>query len=314
MPRESEIAIVLATRNGGGHLREQLGSYLAQTHGAWRLFAFDDGSEDDTHAQLAAFGAAHPNRLALLGQGPGRGAAANFLTGLAYVAAHAPQAAVAFSDQDDVWAPGKLARAASWLAAEPDDMPRAWVCRTYLTDADLQVTGESRAFPRGASFGNALVQNILAGNTLVLNPHAAQLVAHTVPAACTAHVPFHDWWIYQVITGAGGVVGFEPEPLVYYRQHGHNHLGHHGAIRGRAARLNMIVQRQYARWLDANLGALLHDMAWLTPEHRRMAKGFARVRARGGTLLARALPRLGLHRQTAQGDRSLRVMALAGRL
>lgn len=310
------IRIVMATCNGAAHLSAQLDSFAAQTHDDWALMVADDGSGDATPELLAGWGRANPGRLAWSGPGPGRGVAANFLTLLARAAQDAPQAALAFSDQDDVWLPQKLACARDWLLANGADrgVPLIWTCRTVLTDHALAPLGESRQFPQPPGFGNALVQNILAGNTMVLSPAAARAVAATVDSALATGVPYHDWWVYQVLTGIGAGVRCEPAPLVLYRQHDSNMLGHHGPVRGRLRRLGLVARRDYSAWIDANLAALRRHETMLTPPARLMLRAFMQARRRGGPALAAALPRLGLHRQTPQGDRMLRLMALSGRL
>ena len=87
----------MATRNGAAHLPAQLASLAAQSHSGWRLWVSDDGSTDATRALVQDFGRDHDVRLI---DGPQRGAAANFRTLLARAAQDAPQAALAFSDQD----------------------------------------------------------------------------------------------------------------------------------------------------------------------------------------------------------------------
>jgi hypothetical protein len=32
-------------------------------------------------------------------------------------------------------------------------------------------------------------------------------------------VASHDWWVYQLVKGAGGNVYYDPEPTILYRQH-----------------------------------------------------------------------------------------------
>lgn len=306
----------MATRDGARFIPEQLQSFVDQTHDCWDLTVCDDGSRDATLELIDAFGRAHPERLAHAGPGPGRGAAANFLTLLARAAKDAPDAALAFSDQDDVWCSDKLRRAAQWLTAHGamEGVPLVWTCRMTLTDAALCPLGESRRFKRPPAFGNALVQNILGGNTIVLSPAAARTLAMTVPAALEAGVAYHDWWTYQVLTGIGAQVYCDPEPLVLYRQHETNLLGYHGPLRGQITRFGMIWQGDYAGWIDANLTALRQNESLLTPKARRVLRGFILARRHGGARLAATLPRLGLYRQSAQGDQMLRLMALSGRL
>ncbi len=224
--------------------------------------------------------------------------------------------ALAFSDQDDVWLPEKLSRAAHWLTENGAQygVPLAWSCRTILTDAALHPVAKSRCFTRSPGFGNALVQNILGGNTIVLSSAAAELLAKTVPAAIEARVPYHDWWAYQVLTGMDVEIHCERDPLILYRQHNKNLLGYHGPVRGRLSRMGMVWQGDYAGWVGTNLSALRKHEALLTPQARRILRGFMMARRHGGARLAAALPRLGLYRQSVQGDCTLRLMALSGLL
>ena len=177
--REGHVRILMGTHNGEAYLPDQLESFAAQTWPNWSLLVSDDGSRDGTRALVADFATRHPERLIELHDGPGNGAADNFLSLLHRSVRANPEAMVAFSDQDDVWLPVKLERAARWLARHGAREGRAlaWVCRTVLTDEHLKPIGESRYHVRPPDFGNALVQNILAGNTIVLSPAAAELMA-----------------------------------------------------------------------------------------------------------------------------------------
>lgn len=315
-PGPLPICIALATRDGARHLGAQLDSYLAQDWPDWILRASDDGSTDGTRAILDRFAAGQPPGRVAWQVGPCRGVGVNFLTLLARVTAERPDAAVAFSDQDDVWLPHKLSAAATWMQAQGADRgePLVWCSRAVLTDADLVPFAETRHFPRPPAFGNALVQNILHGATIVLSPAAARILAATVPAALAAGVPYQDWWTYQVMTGIGAGLHFAPEPSMLYRQHGANHMGHHGPVAGRLRRLHLIAGGTYAGWIDAHLAALTAHDGILTAGARDMLRDFAEARRQGGRRLAAALPRLGIHRQTPRGDAVLRAMALAGRL
>src|ERR1700677_2310303 len=53
---ESCVAILLSTFNGERYLAEQLRSFIAQTHGNWRLYWRDDNSTDRSPDMMAAFG------------------------------------------------------------------------------------------------------------------------------------------------------------------------------------------------------------------------------------------------------------------
>ncbi|ROU02990.1 glycosyltransferase [Histidinibacterium lentulum] len=300
------MQILMATRNGGEWLAGQLGSFAAQSYGNWSLLAGDDASTDGTRECLDRFAAAHPGRVAWR-EGPGRGSAANFLT---LAQRSSPGSWVAFSDQDDVWNPDRLERALAASAPVRPEEPVVYASATLLTDAALRPLGPSSLPPpRGVSFGNALVQNVLAGNTLVLSPGAGALLRQAAPAALAADVPFHDWWIYQLMTGAGVRIVYDPEPGLMYRQHGGNVLGAHRGIAAGLSRAGQILRRDYAGWIDRNTAALAAVESVLTDDARRLLGGFAAARRKPEALRA-----LGICRQTRAGDRALTAMARTGRL
>jgi glycosyltransferase involved in cell wall biosynthesis len=306
----------MATRDGERHVSEQLRSFLSQTHESWDLAVSDDGSRDRTRDIVRAFGEAHPQRLSYFGDGPCRGPGANFLTLLRHAGETAPDSAIAFSDQDDVWLPQKLSTAAQWMEKNGalDGAPLAWTCRTILTDAYLAPIGQSRGLARPPSFGNALVQNVLAGNTLVISPAALRLLAQAAPAAIENGIWYHDWWSYQMLTGIGARIHCHNDPLVLYRQHRKNLLGHNGPLRGRIARLGMVLSHDYSGWVEKNLSALRRCEKLLTPQARKTLRRFMFARHRGGVSLASNISKLGLCRQSSRDDRMLRLMALSGLL
>ncbi len=327
MPR---VHILLCTLNGAAYLPAQLQSFVTQTHADWALWVSDDGSLDDSRAVLDRFARAHPGRDIRVLAGPGQGAAANFLTLLAHPDLPAG-AIVAFADQDDVWLPHKLTQALIGLdrIVTHPGQPAVYASRTILTDAGLQPRGLSPYHRRPPGFGNALVQNVLGGNSIVLNPAAVDLLRQSVPAALHGPgVPFHDWWVYLLLTGAGGAVLNDLRPGLMYRQHSTNVLGTNGGLRGGLDRLGQISSGTYAGWIGRNIAALQAVAGGLTPDllspdlltpdlltsgHRALLEAFAARRATG-RLTGAALRDLGIYRQTAGGDRLLRLLARIGRL
>lgn len=321
-PGGAHVRILLGTWNGAAHLPRQLDSFLAQDHADWSLVIRDDGSTDATPACLAAFRDAHPGRDITLLPGDAcdtapRGAAANFLRLLAH-AATLPPALTAFADQDDAWFPHKLARALAVLGpdAGPDAPPAVYASRSVHADADLRPLGPSTLHPRPPSFANALVQNVLGGNTIVMNPAATRLVAATCPAALAGEgVPFHDWWVYLVATGIGARVVNDPEPGLLYRQHGSNVLGAHAGVAGATARIGAVLGGTWRGWIDRNLAALAQVDHLLAPGPRALFDAFTALR-RDPSPRARlaGLRALGIHRQTAAGQTLMLALAFAGRL
>lgn len=108
LPALPRITILLCTFNGARFLAAQLASIEQQTHSNWRLIVSNDGSTDDTLTIIRHF-ADRVCQPVEIRHGPGRGAAANFLS-----LATDPEIdgdLFAFCDQDDVWHPAKLSRA-----------------------------------------------------------------------------------------------------------------------------------------------------------------------------------------------------------
>ncbi|MDH8613088.1 glycosyltransferase family 2 protein, partial [Klebsiella pneumoniae] len=50
----------------------------------------------------------------------------------------------------------------------------------------------------------------------------------------------HDWWGYQLVSGAGGIVFYDPEPTMKYRQHGRNAVGLETTLWSRWGRVRAI--------------------------------------------------------------------------
>jgi glycosyltransferase involved in cell wall biosynthesis len=294
------VRILLATRNGSAHLQAQLDSYLAQDHDNWALWASDDGSTDETWAQLAAFRDAHPNREIRLLRGPQRGAAANFLSLLTHP--DLPPGPVALSDQDDVWMPHRLSRGLSFVQG---DTPELYGSVTLETDPELRPLPKQRRQLPPPSFRNALVQNIVAGNTITLNGSAlAALRASGAP-----DVPFHDWWIYLRLAGIGARITLDDDPVLYYRQHAGNVIGAHSGPRAGMQRLASLLNGTYRNWVRRNLTALLAKPHGLLPDHAAAARALLETHPR-----SRAVTLSGAQRSSRAGQTVLRALAATRRV
>lgn len=285
------VTILMATRNGAAHLPDQLASLAAQTHRDWRLWVSDDGSTDGTRAVIRAFAEAHPAHNVRLIAGPERGSAANFLSALCHP--ELPQGPVALCDQDDIWLKGKLARALRRLGEE--EGPALYAAESFRWSPGRR-RRPSRPPAIRPGFANALVQNLCAGHTLVLNAAAVALVRK---AGVPHGIAFHDWWLYQLVTGAGGVCRLDPLPVALYRQHAGNALGAGGTPAGVWRRLRGVVQGDYAAWLRAHHRALAAS-GCLTAEAEAVVSDLLHPKDR-----ARAMIGLGLRRDGRIGTAAL---------
>jgi hypothetical protein len=299
------VTIVMATRNGALHLPQQLQSLAAQTHANWSLFVSDDGSADDTRAILHAFADRHPVTLV---DGPRRGAAANFLSALCHP--RLPAGHVALADQDDVWLAGKLARGLRRLAAAPGDGPALYAAESILTDEGLRPLRASSAGRGRPGFAPSLCQNLFGGHTMMLNPAALDLVRR---AGMAPGIAYHDWWIYQLIAGAGGCLILDAQPMAQYRQHGGNVLGGAAGIASALRRLGLALNGTWGAQMQAQAHALSRCADLLTPEARRTLEDFLSAPGAGPARMA-AFRRLGLRRSSRAGSALMLVAAGFGLL
>lgn len=315
MQRRRHVRILMGTLNGAAHLSMQLESLVRQSHAEWSLWVSDDGSIDGTQEMVTAFARAHPAREVRLWDGPRQGVGENYLSLLAR-SEPSEDALIALSDQDDVWHEDKLARAAAALdGVEGEerggerDIPSAYAAAQIMwRPGGPERT--SRPLEAGLSFRNALVQNVMSGNTLVFNAAALKVLNDTRPRS----IPYHDWWIYQILSGVGARLQYDPVPALLYRQHRANHMGGNlGALAG-VRRLARVVRRDYSGWLDANLAELTRAKAALTPENRTILANFVRARERVWPVRALQVMETGLYRQGRAGTLALWLAALGGRL
>lgn len=297
---QPKVAILLCTYHGQHYLAEQLDSFAAQSHTNWEVWASDDGSLDDTHTILQEYQQKWPAGRLSVHFGPAGGFAAHFLSLTCKAGIEADH--YAYSDQDDVWEPNKLARAVEWLDTIPKNIPALYCARTRLVDANNNEIGASPLFSKPPSFANALMQNIAGGNTMVFNNAARNLMRE---AGENLPIITHDWWAYMVVTGCGGKVFYDSEPTLRYRQHDANLVGMNASWHARFRRLRMFWQGSFCEWNDRNIAALRALSHRLTLENLKILERF--YKAREMSLIPRLihLKRSGIFRQTVLGNLGL---------
>ena len=305
------VAILLASFRGGRFISTQLESLAAQDYPNWRLVVSDDGSDDGTRDRVRAFAAAHPGRDVTLVDGPRRGATQNFLS---LIEAVQPGEALAFCDQDDAWLPDRLSRGIEALGRHQGQRGLLHVTRTTICDDALRPLRPAPLYRRAPGFRNALVQACTPGNTMLIDPVGAALLQEGAAAAARAGVISHDWWSYQLLSGAGGTVVRDPAQTVLYRQHRGNVMGRNDTPAAILARIKGLGRGDYGGWLRANVEALEYRRAALTPDNAALLDRFASALSQPGPRAAAALVKLGVYRQTRTGTLALMAAAAAGRL
>ncbi|WP_417262498.1 glycosyltransferase [Celeribacter sp.] len=284
------VGIVLALHKPQHWIEAQLQSIHGQSVSDWHLLIRDDGPVSEITLKLRD-DAVQDTRVTYA-QRTSDGFVSNFLQGLMEL----PEACdwAAFSDQDDIWHPDKLARAIASLAPF-DGRPALYCSRRVILKSDGRKS-LSQVYRRAPSFGNALIENIAPGNTIVLNRAALELARETAGQAMQVFA--HDWWLYQLITGVGGAVQYDPAPTVEYRQHDANLLGAGEQRRHWFGNKIKVMKGEYRRRLDLQTAALKQVTSYLTPENQKLLGDFEIARKQTA-LRARlcAMSRLPVYRQ-----------------
>ena len=299
------VAILMGTMNGARFLPEQLDSLEAQTHQNWVLIASDDGSTDETLKILQAYQAKWPARKLIIKEGPKEGFCANFLSMACDSNIKADY--YAFCDQDDVWLAAKLAVAIQNISEnQKETLPYLYCSRTTYVNEKLKIIGHSRLFSFPRTFRNALIQSIAGGNTMVFNQATKELLERVGPVK---H-PFHDWWLYQLVTGADGVVYYDPIPQILYRQHKDSLVGGGNSVSARVERISQVLRGRFRYWCDQNILALCIAKPYITRGNQEILELFKVMRTARLKDRFRLMEVCGLYRQTWPGTISLLIAAL----
>jgi glycosyltransferase involved in cell wall biosynthesis len=198
------VTVVVPTRNRCAVLHQTVISILAQEGVDVDLVVVDEGSDDGTPELLASLS----DRLRFLRHDEPQGGAAARNAGLQL----ADTPLVAFCDDDDLWAPRKLAAQVEALAASP---AAGWSCVGAVTvDRALRVVGHQRL----ASCDDVLEQ--LRGNDVIPGGGSAVLaesdLVRRAGAWDTTLTTAHDWDLWLRLAERSPLACVD-EPLMAYR-------------------------------------------------------------------------------------------------
>lgn len=273
--------MLLATHDSTGWLREQVDSIVAQQGVDVHIVASDDASRDETPALLdayqrtgamtrlpatAAFGSAHLNFVRLILEAP------------IGDADH-----VALSDHDDVWLPGKLARAVERLAASGAAGYSSNVI-AFWPDGRRRLIDKAQPQRRL----DHLFSSPGPGCTFVL-PRASFLDLRTWLERrldTVRRVSVHDWMIYAWARNSGRRWVIDNQAHMLYRQHARNEIGANAGWRAAWRRIRRVRAGGYrsdvlaiieATGGDASVQAALDrlrpsDRLWLIAHAREMRR------------------------------------------
>lgn len=296
----STVEVLLSTHNGERYVVPQLASILSQSHSDIRVVVRDDASTDRT-VELVREIAEEDSRVSLV-TGPRLGWRGSFMELLA----SSDALWIAFADQDDVWLPDRIQRGMTALEPLPADRPALYGSAMLHVSEDLRWRAESRP-PRRVSFENALVQNVVAGCTMLFNRAAAELCLHGVPRSAP-----HDWWLY-LVTSAFGTVIFDDAATVLHRVHADNATAlplPEYWLRRVTAHVGLAADRRPSR-LVRDFQEMYSDR--LSDEQRTLVEDLMALQGVSWLSRARYASRCPVYRQSPLDNLILRVLLTLGR-
>lgn len=154
------VSVIMPAYNAGAYIEEAVESVMAQTVTDWELLVLDDGSADDTCAQVEKLAEEDP-RVRLLRNESNMGAANTRNRG--FDLCHGRF--VALLDSDDRWHPKKLETQLALLQQTGADFS---YCSYAIIDAEGNPAKKDYIVPGEVSFESLLKENCIGCSTVVL--------------------------------------------------------------------------------------------------------------------------------------------------
>jgi rhamnosyltransferase len=235
------VKILMATHNGMPWLVNQLDSVLAQIDVDVALYVSDDASTDGTFEYLKHI-AQKDFRLILLDSKRIGSAGSNFYRLIKEVGLEDDCDYVAFSDQDDVWEPDKLARHIGLMRKYQADGISSNVIAFWPSGKEKLIV---KSQPQKKL--DYLFESAGPGCTFLMKPWLVREVKKLlVDSSSTANqVTLHDWLVYAVCRAFGKKWLVDHKPSVMYRQHDSNVVGANVGLKAKWSRILKIKTHWY---------------------------------------------------------------------
>lgn len=239
------VKVALATYNGMPWLPTQVQTILDQVGVVVELYASDDGSSDQTVRWLQNLADKDPRVRLLPKRSGSAGVAANFLYALTNLDLQPGQYA-AFTDQDDLWQPKKLAEQIEFMTRTGSDAVSANVIAFEVTgDGEIERTLIRKDQPQVE--WDFIFEAPGAGSTYVFGYEAWKTLVSYLEKWGAEDVAVHDWFVYAVVRAAGLKWAIDPRPHVAYRQHSRNVAGAHKGLRATVDRWKLLRSGHYRK-------------------------------------------------------------------
>lgn len=218
--RTPTFSVAMATFNGAAHLREQLDSIAAQQLLPVELQIGDDRSTDQTATIVADFARTAPFPVHFHRNPVNLGYGQNFLD----AASRCSGEWIAFSDQDDVWRPNKLARCAEAIAECGRADLLSIAHSADIVSDDLRPTGQAIPADNPTELKASLRHNLIWAHYGFAQLFRRELLTElgTKPRLPTHFRDIdrypHDVWISGLSNVLGATLHLS-DRLVLYRRH-----------------------------------------------------------------------------------------------
>ena len=223
MAKKSTILIMLSTYNGNKYIREQLDSLYSQKDVEIHILVRDDGSKDDTVEILKEYRQKYGKMTIYRDKNVGAAMSFHILMKYAYND-FSNYNYYAFSDQDDVWLPEKIALQVAEATKHPQEEPLLVYTDLKVVDENLNVQHESMIRTQSDHANTELIQelteNTVTGGVAMINHALADLWTGQEKHALL----MHDWYLALLATAFGKLIYID-RPTELYRQHSSNVLG-----------------------------------------------------------------------------------------
>ncbi|MCL4871766.1 MAG: glycosyltransferase [Anaerolineae bacterium] len=197
------VSLIIPTYNRCDWLRQAAASALAQTYPSLEIIVVDDGSTEDIGECLAEMA----DRVTVLRQ-ENAGLAAARNRGIAAATGNF----ITFLDDDDLIAPGKIARQVAFLQKHPEIS--LVHCGYYRSNQAGEPVDKIVGFPDGDSYQQLVGGNFIWSGGPLLRRSCLETAGYfdlTLPTA-------EDWDLWLRLAQAGHLFAAIPTPLGSYRQ------------------------------------------------------------------------------------------------
>ena len=215
------VAVCLAAFNGLQYLQPQVDSILGQTDVDITLYVSVDRSTDGTEDWFCGL-QSREARIVLLPFGETFGGAARNFFRLLREVDFSSFEYVAFADQDDIWQPGKLKRAADCLLEQGVDGYSSDIVAFWETGRSRYI---KKSYPQQR--WDYLFESAGPGCTFVLTRPLATRIQMVLQLNTkqSLDVGLHDWFTYAFARANGYRWVIDEYASLMYRQHGENQVG-----------------------------------------------------------------------------------------